>query len=181
MTVIAALVQGNTVVIGGDRAASDNASRFTMSRPKIWSSGEYLMGYCGTLEGEHLQSKFSPPPVIGEVDLFMQDQFLSSLDTFYEKWHIFKDQVDERGMGMLICVGGYIYEHDPAFMTMTRYETPFLSIGSGSQYALGSLHSTHAVKNPRTRVKIAIEAACEYSLTCGLPLDLLSMKIKGEK
>lgn len=179
MTVIAALKQGNQMILGGDRGASDASSKFILSRPKVWATGKYLMGYCGTLEGEHMQSKFVPPAPTASIDTFMQTDFLTALDSFYEKWRIFKDQSEEsKGMSLLICVGEYIYEHDPAFMTMTRYESDFLALGSGSQYAMGSLYSTDDMTNGRARIKLAIEASCEYSLTCSLPLDIVSMRIK---
>ncbi len=179
MTVIAALRQGNQLVLGGDRAASDSSSKFILSRPKVWATGKYLMGYCGTLEGEHMHSKFVPPAPTASIDSFMQSDFLSALDVFYDKWKIYKDQSDDdRGMSMLICVGDYIYEHEPAFMTMTRYESDFLAIGTGAQYAMGSLYSTDGMTSPKARIKLAIESACEYSLTCSLPLDIVSMRIK---
>lgn len=181
MTVIAALKQGNSMFIGGDRMASEDSLALPMARPKVWSNGDYLFGFAGTLEGEHLQSKFSPPPVSGDLDTFMQDQMLSALDTFYEKWKVLRDQVDEKGMSLLICVGGLIYEHDPAFLTMTRYDYDYLSIGSGSNYAMGSLYSTEGATSGKARVKLAIESACEFSPTCGLPVDVLSMRVKHYK
>lgn len=184
MTVIVALRQKNKIVLGGDRRVTGGPKeniRLTMARPKVWSTNGYLFGFCGTMEGEHLQAKFVPPKPSGDIDAFMQDTFLSSLATFYEKWDVYKDRDNDMGMGLLICVDQYIYEHDPAFMTMSRYEGDYFSIGSGSQYALGSLYSTTHVSNPKKRVEMAIEAACTFTPTCGLPSDTVSLTIKAPK
>jgi ATP-dependent protease HslVU (ClpYQ) peptidase subunit len=47
-----------------------------------------------------------------------------------------------------------------------------LSIGSGSPYALGSLHST-ANLPPNERVKKALEAADQFSITVCQPFDYI--------
>lgn len=181
MTVIVALRQNDQIVIGGDRAASDGANNLLrLSDPKIWQKGAYLFGYAGTLEGRHAQYKFLPPPPKGNVNVFMQTEFLTALDEFYTKWSISREHSsEEEGMTMIICVGDEIYEHSPDEMTMINYDADWLSIGGGSEYAYGSLHSTQHLASPKVRVRKAVEAACEFHPGCSLPADLITMKIKS--
>lgn len=178
MTVVVALRQNNSLYVAADRLISGDNIKTTMSRPKIWSRPGYLFGFCGTLEGEHVQSKFKPSKPTGDIDTFMQGQFLEELKDFYDEWNIFRDQRNDDGLGLIVCTGEYIYEHSPAYLTMTRYEIPYMSIGSGSQYAMGSLYSTQDLTDPRERLRRSVKAACEFSTSCGLPMDILSMRIK---
>ena len=180
MTVIVALRQNDQLVIGGDRAASDGANNLLrLAAPKVWQKGPFLFGYAGTLEGRHLQYKFFPPPLKGDLEVFMQTEFLTALDEFYDKWKISREHAEASdGMTLIICVGEEIYEHSPDEMTMINYDADWLSIGAGSEYAYGSLHSTQNLSSPKVRVRKAVEAACEFHPGCSLPLDVLAMKIK---
>lgn len=185
MTVIVALRHDKSrkVVMGGDRRVSGLAKEniiLTMTKPKVWSSNGFLFGFAGTMEGELLQTKFTPPKLTGNVDNFMNDAFLNALYAFYEKWDIYKDRENDGGLGMLIAVDKFIYEHDPAFMTMTCYEGDYFALGSGSQYALGSLFSTEKMSNPKVRVQMAVESAAKFTPTCGLPVDIISHTFKAD-
>jgi len=76
---------------------------------------------------------------------------------------------------MIICIRGRIFEHNAVDMSLTEYQQPFLCMGSGSQYAYGSLYSTQKSKNARNRVRQAVAAAIEYSPSCKGPIDTVSV------
>jgi ATP-dependent protease HslVU (ClpYQ) peptidase subunit len=82
---------------------------------------------------------------------------------------------------MIIVIGTHIYEHDAGTMSMTRFQTDYLSVGSGSEYALGSLYATSAWADGKKRVRTAIEAAVKYSPSCMGPVDVVSILNKKEK
>jgi len=69
---------------------------------------------------------------------------------------------------LLIAYDSSIYEVGIPGYWCTQYKE--IAIGSGSEFALGSLYSTKGA--PITRVKTAAEAACAYSTGCSLPVDL---------
>ena len=48
------------------------------------------------------------------------------------------------------------------------------SIGSGGNFALGSLY-TSIDSDPMDRIELALEAAIAYSPTCQGPIDILSI------
>jgi len=171
MTCIAAVVQNGEMYIAGDRAASEDDIILSLDSPKVWSSGEYLFGYYGRLNGEIVKHNFIPPRVVGNVDRFMQTTFRKALKEFYSEWDI--PMSDSNEFGMLICVGGKIFEHNISDMSITSYDTDFLAVGSGSSYAIGSLFSTQNYKDPKRRLKIALECATKYSTTCQEPIDVV--------
>lgn len=171
MTCIAALVYDGKSYIAGERGASEGDFIMPIEKPKIWKSGEYLLGYYGTMYGEIVQNYFEPPKLNGSVDKFMKTTFRKSLKNLYDEWSI---EDDEKEFGMLICVKNKIYEHNIADMSMTTFNSPFLASGSGGSYAMGSLYSTQNYKDPKRRLKMALESAIEYSTSCLGPIDILS-------
>jgi ATP-dependent protease HslVU (ClpYQ) peptidase subunit len=55
----------------------------------------------------------------------------------------------------------------------------FWAIGSGTEYALGSLFSTYDLfDTPEQIAETAVKAACEFDDGCGLPMTIYSMKLK---
>lgn len=171
MTCIAALVQDGKAYIAGDRGASDGDLIMSIENPKVWRHGEYLLGYYGTMHGEILQNFFEPPKVSGPVDKFMKTTFRKALKSLYEEWNL---RDEEKDFGLIICVRGKIYEHNGSDLSMTTYDSPFLASGSGGSYAMGSLYSTQNYKDPKKRLRIALESAVEYSASCRGPIDILS-------
>jgi ATP-dependent protease HslVU (ClpYQ) peptidase subunit len=77
-------------------------------------------------------------------------------------------------INLLICVKGRMYEHESSALTMISYDTHFAAIGSGSAYAMGSLHATQNYKDPKRRLTQALDAAILYSPHCLYPIDFLS-------
>ena len=172
MTCIAAIVKDGKSYMAGERAVTDDAHLAKLDIPKIWKSGDYLFGYCGTLEGQIIQNNFKPPLVEGNIDKFMRGKFLESLKQFYDKWDMPREK--ESQLSLLICVKGKMFEHEAETLTMISYDSHFHAIGSGSAYALGSLHATQNYKDPKRRLTQALDAAIMYSPNCLYPVDFLS-------
>jgi hypothetical protein len=85
-----------------------------------------------------------------------------------------KDEVDKGGTFLV----GY---RDRVFAVYSDYSylvgvDAFLALGCGASLALGSLHSTKG-KPPRTRVRMALEAAEHFSAGVRRPFMVRSMKV----
>jgi hypothetical protein len=50
MTVIAAIISDTEYGIAGDSGAFDNSVASTLADPKVWKSGPWLVGVCGSLK-----------------------------------------------------------------------------------------------------------------------------------
>ena len=172
MTCIAAIIKDGKAYMAGDRAVVDESQQMKSDIPKIWKSGDYLFGYCGTLEGQIIQNNFVPPKPEGNIDKFMRGKFLEEIKKFYDKWGMPADK--DSDLTLLICVKGRMYEHESINLTMISYDTNFAAIGSGSAYAMGSLHATQNYKDPKRRLTSALDAAILYSPHCLYPIDFLS-------
>lgn len=172
MTCIAAIIKDNKVYMAGDRAVVDESLQMRSDTPKIWKVGDYLIGYCGGLEGQLVQNNFIPPKPEANIDKFMRGKFLEEIKKFYDKWGMPAEK--DSDLTLLICVKGRIYEHEASTLTMISYDTTFAAIGSGSAYALGSLHATQNYKDPKRRLTQALDAAILYSPHCLYPVDFLN-------
>ena len=127
------------------------------------------------MDGERIRHNFKPPIPKANVNLdkFMYTDFLISLRNFYENWWV--DISKESDFGMLIAFKGRIFEHHAVDMSLTEYDEEYLAMGSGSDFALGSLWTTQHQKNGKRRAQLAVEAAVKYSTSCIGPVDVVSI------
>jgi ATP-dependent protease HslVU (ClpYQ) peptidase subunit len=51
----------------------------------------------------------------------------------------------------------------------------YMAEGSGGAFALGSLHTTRNQKNPKIRLKAALEAASEFTMSVSPPFTYLQV------
>ena len=181
MTVIAAVVNEAGSYIAGDRGASDDNIILPLAHPKVWQLGQYLFGYYGSMDGEKVMYNFEPPvPTAHQkknIDKFMGNEFTKALKEFYDEHFVFVSE-KECDFGMIIIAEGKMYEHDAGTMSMTRFDVQYLSVGSGSEYALGSLHTSEAWADGRRRVRTGVEAAIKYSPSCMGPVDVIGITNK---
>ena len=174
MTCIAVVRQEGKVFMAGDRGASDDDTILTLSSPKVWKLGPYLIGYAGTLDGERVRYNFNPyVPDIKDTDKFMQTKFIKQLRQFYNDWWV--DTSKDADLGLIICVRGQIYEHNAVDMSLSKYTGDYLAMGSGAQYAYGHLNATEKIKDGRKRVHGAVGAAIKFSPSCVGPIDVVSI------
>jgi ATP-dependent protease HslVU (ClpYQ) peptidase subunit len=172
MTCIAVLKYEGKIYMAGDRGASDAGTILALSAPKVWKIGPYLMGYAGSMDGERLRYNFKPTaPTIKDTDKFMQTKFIKELKEFYNEFWV--DTSKDSELGLLIAVNGELYEHSSADMSLSKYINPYLAMGSGAEYALGSLYSTEKQKNGRNRVIQAVSAAIKFNPGCMGPVDIV--------
>lgn len=173
MTCIAVIRTEDKIYMAGDRGASDEDSILTLSSPKVWKSGEYLFGYCGTMDGDRMKYNFKPPTPKADIDKFMYTDFLIALRSFYENWWV--DISKDSDFGLIIAVRGRIFEHNAVDMSLNQYTQDYLAMGSGSSYAYGHLYATEKSKDARKRAIGAVSAAIKFSPTCQGPVDIVSV------
>ena len=171
MTCIAGIIKDGKVYLAGERGASEGNYIVAVDRPKIWKNGPYVFGFAGTFDAQIIQHNFNPPTPEGNLDKFMHTKFLKSLKSFYNEWEIGGKDSE---MSLLIGIKGKLYEHEADGLTMISYDKDYIVIGSGADYAMGSLHATRNHKDPKRRLALALDAACELSTSCIGPVDFIN-------
>lgn len=180
MTCIVGLVDNGAVYLGGDSAATGGYERTIMTQPKVFQVGEAVIGGTGYLRLlQIVRYKFQLPthPVEMESTEYLATLFFDALrKCLQEVGHTQKDG-DREGFYGALLVGyrGKLYEIAGDYAVLESTE-PWFAIGSGSEYATGSLHTTAPLNvPPEQRVRAALAAAATYNLGCAAPFTVLRL------
>jgi ATP-dependent protease HslVU (ClpYQ) peptidase subunit len=184
MTCIVAIAQNGTVYMGSDHAASDDKSGWVMSRkePKVFKVGQYGIAFTDSFRmGQILQYNWTPPKYTptktnSGLDKFMRTKFIDSVKAAFKE-HGFGDigGTDEDTGGIFIVgLEGRIFVVDEDFHVGENVVN-YMAEGSGGMFALGALHATKHQKNPRMRLKLALEAASEFSMSVAPPFTYIQI------
>ena len=184
MTCIVAIAQNGTVYMGSDHAASDDKSGWIMSRkePKVFKVGQYGIAFTDSFRmGQILQYNWTPPKYTptktnSGLDKFMRTKFIDSVKAAF-KDHGFGDigGTDEDTGGIFIVgLEGRIFVVDEDFHVGENVVN-YMAEGSGGMFALGALHATKNQKNPKMRLKLALEAASEFSMSVAPPFTYIQV------
>jgi ATP-dependent protease HslVU (ClpYQ) peptidase subunit len=184
MTCIVAIAQNGTVYMGSDHAASDDKSGWVMSRkePKCFKVGQYGIAFTDSFRmGQILQYSWTPPKYTptktnSGLDKFMRTKFIDSVKAAF-KDHGFGDigGTDEDTGGIFIVgLEGRIFVVDEDFHVGENVVN-YMAEGSGGMFALGALHATKNQKNPKMRLKLALEAASEFSMSVAPPFTYIQV------
>jgi len=175
MTCIAALKANGKVYMAGERGASTDDTIMHLSKAKVKTVGPYIVGFAGSMDGQRLLYAFDPPKPHADEDLdvFMNTKFLRYLRDFYDEWWV--DTSKDSELSILVGIKDKLYEHNASDMSLNEFSSPFISIGSGSPFAMGHLSATAIGKtDPESRVEAAVKAAIKFSPTCSGTVDILS-------
>ena len=184
MTCIVAIAQNGTVYMGSDHAASDDKSGWVMSRkePKVFKVGQYGIAFTDSFRmGQILQYNWTPPKYTptktnSGLDKFMRTKFIDSVKVAFKE-HGFGDigGTDEDTGGIFIVgLEGRIFVVDEDFHVGENVVN-YMAEGSGGMFALGALHATKNQKNPKMRLKLALEAESEFSMSVAPPFTYIQV------
>jgi hypothetical protein len=189
MTAVVALIHENKVLLGGDAAASDDKSGLIFSRvdPKVFKVGQYGIGFVDSFRmGQILQYNWTPPiykPTAGykNLDKFLRTKFIESIkEAFKEQGYGNQtagstEDGDEGGVFIITVQGsGRIFVMDTDFH-IGEADVAYMAEGAGQELALGSLFSTTAIKTPRKRVRMALEAASKFNMSVRPPFTIIEV------
>lgn len=166
MTVIVGLVDNGSVYLAGDRGVSNGESILPMAQPKIFQKSSWVFGYCGNVGVGQIFSSLNFPPITDEDPYeVLRHTIIPDFIEALAKIKEFEDDSD-----ILIGAKGRLFEITTADFGVV--ELTEVAIGTGYQYALGSLHST--MGDPAgMRVSLAMAAAITHSPQCMGPIDVL--------
>lgn len=168
MTCIVGIAHEGVVYIGGDRGISNNETILSMSRPKIGVRGDWIYGYSGDLGIGQLLEVIDLPIVEDNDDPYMV--IMNELIyTLHERINHFIKNDEPQAEFLIGCKGRLFELNTEAWGIAEVQET---SIGSGSQFSLGSLYSS-IDKDPIDRIGLAVGSAITYSPSCQGPMDIL--------
>lgn len=195
MTCIVGVVDGDHVLIGGDSLESDayasaEGDSYVLQRndEKVFVLGEFVVGFCGSYRvGQLIRYSFKPnSPKANDDNImsYMVNEFINVLRTTMEQHGTLKTVEGEESFDAQLLVGWqnrlFVIGDD---FNVGIMKDEWCAIGSGSQFALGSLHTTSELEDQIStdeRIKHALRAASMYSPWCKGPYTLVRTPINNE-
>ena len=185
MTCIVAIAQNGTVYMGSDHAASDDKTGWILARkePKCFKVGQYGIAFTDSFRmGQILQYSWTPPKYTptktnSGLDKFMRTKFIDSVKTAFKEGgygSIGSSSDEDTGGIFIVGVEGRIFTIDEDFHVGENVVN-YMAEGSGGQIALGALYATKNQKNPKLRLKAALEAAAAYNMSVCAPFTYIQI------
>jgi ATP-dependent protease HslVU (ClpYQ) peptidase subunit len=184
MTCIVAIAQNGTVYMGSDHAASDDKTGWILSRrePKVFKVGQYGVAFTDSFRmGQILQYNWNPPKYTptktnSGLDKFMRTKFIDSVKQAFKDngYGTIGGSEEDTGGIFIVGVEGRIFTIDEDFHVGENIVN-YMAEGSGAFFALGALHATKNQKNPKMRLKAALEASAEFSMSVSPPFTYIQV------
>lgn len=156
--------------MGSERGASSSGLIVSTLQPKISLNHGFLVGYSGDGFGVGQLATLANYPENGDnLHITIRTIFCKSMSKLVDKYGGTDNGSHE------ILIGGYgrlfeVYTDDWGIVEVSES-----AVGSGSDFALGSLYTTKHIKNPTKRIHTALEAAITLSPSCQGPIDMFSL------
>jgi ATP-dependent protease HslVU (ClpYQ) peptidase subunit len=164
MSCVAALRNGQHIYLASDSLSSSEDKLYYRKDRKLFRNGKYLVGYCGSVRtGQILQPRYwkIPPDIYLIPDSLMKQLEKKGCITITEEGHKCCE------CNFIFATKGAMYEIMLDFQ-LGEPADDFIAIGSGADFALGSLYSTKGTKlKPEERLKLALECASYFSPSVG--------------
>lgn len=179
MTCIVAVEENGRVVIGGDRMGSNSHTGSSVSHSKVFNVGEITIGYTSSFRmGQLLQYALEVPEIEDgtDIDKWVSINLMQAIRKAYKDngWDKEKDGEATNGSFLLVAKNR-VYEIQTDYSYIRNISGEY-AIGSGADYALGSLRSTRGKMPIEARVIESLESAAEYVLSVAAPFDILTVE-----
>lgn len=183
MTCIVGLVKGDTVWLGGDRAATHGGSldRTIIKEPKVFVKGDIGFGVCGLPKVmDALQHTVEiPQHVEGEGKAYLVGQVVPAIRDGLKKLECTEEHNGQQYFhgAMLIAYQGALYDLEGNFQ-LVESASGFASVGSGAPAAMGALRASKKMSNPKKRLLDALQVSSEANAGVAPPFDIVFVKTR---
>jgi len=177
MTCIVGSIDGESVYMGADSAGVGGYYIQRQANSKVFINGDFIMGFTSSFRmGQILQYSFSPPAMKENQDLFayMATDFIDGVrDCLKSGGYASINNNEETGGTFLVGYKGRLFTIFDDFQVSEQLEN-YAAVGCGQDIALGSMYSTKG-QPIEDRIRIALEAAEEYSAGVRGPFNILKL------
>jgi ATP-dependent protease HslVU (ClpYQ) peptidase subunit len=183
MTCIVGVVRDEVVYLGADSLASDGwMNSIVREDKKLFRVGEIIIGLAGMPRAAQLlRFKLDLPTIPGDADLFrwIVVEFIESVRKCWrEGGYLEKKDERESGEGSEFLVGirGRVFT---VYSSLQVEENTwrYAAIGSGSSFAMGSLHHSASLgEDVDSAITLALTAAEKFNAGVRGPFHIISTK-----
>ncbi|MBC7981493.1 hypothetical protein H7X65_00265 [Candidatus Parcubacteria bacterium] len=169
MTCIAAVIEKGTIFIGGDSAGTAGYRQTSRADSKVFTRKDdfgniWAFGFTSSYRMGQLIRYDLPLPAFNSTavknpHMFMVKKFIPALQKCLEAGGFqHKKEGVTRGGTFIVGVAGNLFVIEGDYQVGQSFHD-YVAVGCGEQAACGALYATSKIKNPRERVRIALEAA----------------------
>ena len=190
MTCIASLIRKNHFFIAGDSRITCGSSVIDIPKtdrsmyPKIFTNSGFVIGVCDSIRVANvlkysLKINTKKLHKYKNIYEFMVTEFVNNVRTCLTKsgcMRKFSTDTEFADIEMVVMYRGEVYKVGSWF-SVIKIDEPYFSIGSGASYAQGSLYSTKSIKNPKKRLKMAIDSAKKCQSGVGGDIVIFKYKV----
>jgi ATP-dependent protease HslVU (ClpYQ) peptidase subunit len=175
MTCIVGLIDGKSVIVGGDSAGVEGYLTEARMDAKVFRNGPFLLGFTSSFRmGQLLRFKLNPPqPAVGQdVFEFMATTFVDAVrECLKAGGFARKENEVESGGRFLVGYTGRLFLIDSDYQVGEPLDG-YTAVGCGNELALGALFATDGLPADE-RVLLALQAAARYSTGVRAPFEIL--------
>jgi ATP-dependent protease HslVU (ClpYQ) peptidase subunit len=171
MTAIVSIEHGGRAHLAGDSAVTLDETRVLQRAPKVFRRGPLVVGCAGLTAWESMWRKLEFVRQPGrDVEAWVMGELAETLVKAIGPAGV--DDKDE--CAALVGIAGRVYYVEGDGHPW-RPAQSYCAIGSGADYALGSLHTTARRKLlPRYRLTLALQAAAAHCTSVAPPFRFVS-------
>lgn len=173
MTCIIGLKHEGKVYIGGDSGAIAGYECGITTYPKVFTKNGMVIGYTHSFRMAQIIQYLTP--IRFQMTQPDFEHIVNVVEAIREsfKAHGFTtiDKGKEEGSQFLIGYKGELYEVNSDFCILT-YSSPFWSVGSAHEYALGAMAATPK-SNPEKRIRQALDITAQFCIHIKRPYTIL--------
>jgi hypothetical protein len=170
MTCIVGLVSGDSVFLGADSLAVRGWDKSIRKDPKIYTFGEFTIGFTTSFRMGQILGYSSPPthPENMGINEYMCTLFVDHCrDVLKTKGFAEINSNREQGGAFLLAYRGRLFRIESDFQVCEN-ACGFDAVGCGDSFALGALHVTPKL-DPAKRLYKALQAAEAFCTGVGGP------------
>ncbi|MCP3999187.1 MAG: hypothetical protein GY722_29595 [bacterium] len=179
MTCVVGTIDGRAIILGADSAAvGEGPEIYTPPEPKVFASGPYLLGVCGSYRVAQVlryRAELPTPPEPTDLGSFLVRDLVPMIGDLLESEGVVGSSRAFLGEKVALLLGyeGQLW-HVSSDLTVLP-EVDFGAIGSGRLRAYAALHALKAagVEPARRRLELALETAAKYTATVRPPWTFL--------
>ena len=175
MTVLVGIAHEGRVYLGADTAETWGYQQYSVPT-KLWAHAGFVFGATGcTRVGQIVEHRLVVPARSEGVNLmrWLVNDFTDAIRTAKREAGYEEKSTTgvEQGPMLLFGVAGRLFTMASSFAISEHSE---FAMGSGAAVALGSLHtSAQYAIGVRTRIDLALQAACAHDIYCKPPFTIL--------
>jgi ATP-dependent protease HslVU (ClpYQ) peptidase subunit len=185
MTIIIAAKAGRDVIMGADsQITCDNLQRKS-KMSKIFKNGNFLLGVSGHPKCQQLLKYYWPPPEFEECDseeTYLYKEIPKSIRDLFKKegYSEINNNTEEFFDTIIFGYNSRIFSIESNYQVM-EFTDSYICIGSGRDFAYGSLYSTWNSKLATDSIKEALKAAANYCIYCNSDFNISVLESKKEE